>query len=60
MILTGDMKQRDIKEDGLDKFCQLVEKYEIDGVGIVRFTPDDILRHDIVREIILAFEKEGL
>lgn len=60
MILTGDMKQRDIKEDGLDKFCQLVEKYEINGVGIVRFTPEDILRHDIVREIILAFEKEGL
>ena len=60
MILTGDMKQRDIKEDGLEKFCKLVEKYEINGVGIVRFTPDDILRHDIVREIILAFEKEGL
>ena len=60
MILTGDMKQRDIKEDGLDKFCQLVEKYDINGVGIVRFTPDDILRHDILREIILAFEKEGL
>jgi spore coat polysaccharide biosynthesis protein SpsF (cytidylyltransferase family) len=54
------MKQRDIKEDGLDRFCELVEKYEINGVGIVRFTPDDILRHDIVRELVLAFQKEGL
>ena len=60
MILTGDTKQKDIKEDGLEKFCKLVEKYEINGVGVVRFTPDDILRHDIVRELILAFEKEGL
>ena len=60
MILTGDMKQRDIKEDGLDRFCELVEKYEINGVGIVRFTPDDILRHDIVRQLVLAFQKEGL
>ena len=60
MILTGDPVQKDIKEDGLEKFCKLVEKYEINGVGIVKFTPDDILRHDIVREIILAFEKEGL
>ena len=60
MILTGDPKQKDIKEDGLEKFCKLVEKYEINGVGVVRFTPDDILRHDIVRELILAFEKEGL
>ena len=60
MILTGDMKQRDIKEDGLDRFCELVEKYEINGVGIVKFTPDDILRHDIVRELVLAFQKEGL
>lgn len=60
MILTGDPIQKDIKEDGLEKFCKLVEKYEIDGVGVVHFTPDDILRHDIVRELILAFQKEGL
>ena len=60
MILTGDPVQKDIKEDGLEKFCKLVEKYEINGVGIVKFTPDDILRHDIVRELILAFQKEGL
>lgn len=60
MILTGDTKQKDIKEDGLEKFCKLIEKYNIDGVGVVHFTTDDILRHDIVREIILAFQKEGL
>ena len=60
MVLTGDPKQKDIKEDGLEKFCNLIEKYNIDGVGVVKFTPDDILRHDIVKELILAFEKEGL
>lgn len=60
MILTGDPKQSDIKVDGLERFCDMVERRSIDGVGIVRFTPDDILRHDIVRELILAFQSEGL
>jgi phosphate starvation-inducible PhoH-like protein len=60
MILTGDPKQKDIKEDGLERFCELVEKYNIEGVGVVKFTPNDILRHDIVKQLILAFEKEGL
>lgn len=60
MILTGDPKQSDIKVDGLERFCDMVERRGIDGVGIVRFTPDDILRHDIVRELILAFQSEGL
>lgn len=60
LIMTGDSKQRDIREDGLERFCNLVEKHNIDGVGVVKFTPDDILRSDIVKELILAFEKEGL
>ena len=60
LILTGDPKQKDIKENGLEEFCSLVERNNISGVGIVRFTPDDILRSDIVKELILAFEREGL
>lgn len=60
LVLTGDPKQKDIKEDGLERFCDLVSKYSIDDIGIVKFTPDDILRHDIVKQLIIAFEKEGL
>ena len=60
MILTGDPVQKDIKEDGLETFCKLVKDYHIDGVGIVNFTPEDILRNDIVKELVIAFQKEML
>lgn len=60
MILTGDTSQSDCKNSGLEQFCNIVEKYQIDDIGIVHFTTDDILRHDVVKKIILAFDKEGL
>lgn len=60
MILTGDPRQTDLKTDGLDKFCDLVERHRISGVGVVKFTTDDILRNDIVRDLVIAFQEEGL
>ena len=34
-------------------------KHHIQGVGVVRFNHDDIVRSDIVRQLVIAFEREG-
>jgi phosphate starvation-inducible protein PhoH len=36
-----------------------VEKYDIKDGGIVTFTHDDIVRSGIVKEFVIAFDKEG-
>ena len=60
MVLTGDPAQRDTKTIALEQFLGIVQKYAISGIGSVKFTPDDIVRSDIVRDIIIAFEQEGV
>ena len=60
MILNGDPVQKDIKDSGLETFCKLVKDYHIDDIGVVKFTVDDILRHDVVRQLVIAFQKEGI
>lgn len=60
MVLTGDPAQRDTKTTALEQFLGIVQKYAISGIGSVKFTPDDIVRSDIVRDIIIAFEQEGV
>lgn len=37
-----------------------MKKYGIKDFGSVKFTPDDIVRSNIVKELIIAFEKEGV
>lgn len=61
IIFTGDTKQSDLKkgESGLDWLCYMVEKYNIKGVDWVDFRPEDIVRSGIVRQFVMAFDKEG-
>src|SRR5574344_773794 len=59
MILCGDIAQTDIKgPSGILKFINMVKKHNIDNIGITEFTNDDIVRSDIVRDLILMYEKE--
>jgi phosphate starvation-inducible protein PhoH and related proteins len=60
MVLTGDPAQSDVV-NGKDilKFTSLCEKHGI-HIPIVRFTSDDIVRSDIVGQLVKMFEKEGL
>jgi phosphate starvation-inducible protein PhoH len=37
---------------------QLVLRYNIDDVGFVKFTRDDIVRSGITRDFVVAFEEE--
>lgn len=71
LIFTGDTKQNDLKvESGLDTTVALVERMlqthpsylnnddidELDaGFGIVRFLPDDVVRHGLTRGLVKMY-----
>ena len=64
MIFLGDDSgvQTDVKnkKDGLSYLLGIVDKYDIPNVGITYLGYEDILRHDIVREFVIAFDKEQI
>lgn len=55
MIINGDTKQSDIKNSGLDDAMTRLKK--VPKVGMVEFTRNDIVRSDIVKDIIEAYEE---
>lgn len=55
----GDCAQTDTRENGLKWFENIVQKHYISNVGVVKFTHDDIVRSGMVKELVIAFEKEG-
>lgn len=61
IIITGDSYQSDLKkgESGLEWLCNLIEDYNIKGADFVEFGPEDIVRSGMVKEFIMAFDKEG-
>ena len=55
MILTGDQFQSDLP--GKPAIIDLMEKVgKLDGVGIVRFKEEDIVRHSLVAKILKAIQ----
>jgi len=60
MILMGDASQSDIN-NGKDilKFCKMCENSGIE-IPIIRFTVDDIVRSDIVGQLVRMFIKEKI
>ena len=59
LYLTGDSAQTDTRHNGLSWFEDLVKKHYISNVGVVKFDHDDIVRSGMVKELVIAFEKEG-
>lgn len=59
LILTGDNSQSDTQHNGLRWFEDLVKKHYIQDVGVVRFNHDDIVRSGMVKQLVIAFEREG-
>jgi phosphate starvation-inducible protein PhoH and related proteins len=58
MIVTGDPSQTDLppgQKSGLSEAVELLRG--IDGVGHVKFAEGDVVRHDLVRAIVGAYEK---
>lgn len=58
-IITGDLSQIDLpknQQSGLKKTTEILN--DIDGIGVIHLSKDDVIRHRLVKEIIDAFEKE--
>lgn len=56
-VVTGDLTQSDLpkdKESGLVQVVSLLK--EIKGIEFVYFSGDDVVRHELVQEIIKAYE----
>ena len=58
MIVTGDPSQTDLppgQKSGLSEAVNLLAN--LDVVGRVRFSEGDVVRHDLVRQIVGAYER---
>lgn len=59
-IITGDISQIDLPpkiRSGLEKSVRILKN--IDGIGHVVLTEEDVVRHKLVKQIIKAYEKES-
>lgn len=59
MIITGDLTQIDLpkgQKSGLRDALEILE--DVEGIGIVRLTGKDIVRHKLVTRIVNAYEKK--
>jgi len=57
-VITGDITQIDLpvkNSSGLVTAIKILDR--IEGIGICRLTPKDVVRHPLVRKIIRAYEK---
>jgi len=60
IVINGDIKQSDInQQSGLSKILHLAKKYNMD-IPTIEFGVDDIVRSDICKQWIIAFEASGL
>ena len=58
-IITGDVSQVDLpkhQKSGLIKALGLLEG--VDGIAIIRLNGNDVIRHKLVKKIIIAFDKD--
>ena len=56
MVLMGDPMQKDTRYSGLVEFKKIVEKFNLD-IPVIEFTVDDIVRSDIVAQLVKAYMK---
>jgi phosphate starvation-inducible PhoH-like protein len=60
MVLMGDATQSDIDNgSNIIRFCGICSKHRIE-IPIINFTVDDIVRSDIVGQLVRAFIKEKI
>ncbi|MEE2679279.1 MAG: PhoH family protein [Myxococcota bacterium] len=59
-VITGDVTQIDLPND---KTSGLVEALEVlrgvEGIGVMHFTEDDVVRHPLVQQIVRAYDRWG-
>lgn len=62
IVINGDIKQTDLKgktQSGLAKCVQMATKYNM-NIPLIDFQIDDIVRSEICKKWIIAFDAEGL
>lgn len=60
LAICGDPRQAITRdENALDWITAFFERNNIEGVGVTYFTEGDCVRSGIVRDILIAFEREG-
>lgn len=58
MVITGDITQIDLpggKSSGLKDAARILR--DVPGIGVIKFSEQDVVRHEIVGSIIKAYEK---
>jgi len=58
MVITGDASQSDLPHNmtsGLNEALKILKGVE--GIEFIKFTDKDVIRHSLVRKIILAYDK---
>ena len=59
-IITGDLSQIDLPRNTVSGLRKAVEILgDVKGIGKVFLSPDDVVRHRLVKEIIIAFGKDS-
>ncbi len=59
MIITGDITQIDLEAGNESGMVEAIGTLAgIKGIGTVELTKDDIVRHQLVQEIVLAYKKK--
>ena len=57
MVITGDLSQIDLPSGQLSGLSDAVNRLDqIKGIGIIRFSGEDVVRHPIVARILKAYE----
>jgi phosphate starvation-inducible PhoH-like protein len=58
MIITGDLSQIDLPKDVKSGLADCIPKVEsIPGIGVVRFSETDVVRHPLAAKIIKAYDE---
>ena len=58
MVITGDLSQTDLPKDVKSGLGDAIRKVEvIEGIGTVRFSDVDVVRHPLAAKIVQAYEE---
>jgi len=59
LVITGDLNQHEkgFENNGLKDLIERLADNPISGIGIVQFTEDDIMRHEIIKNILRIYNK---
>lgn len=59
MVITGDTSQIDLPQGVKSGLVEAIETLEgVEGIGFIRFTAEDTVRHPLVARIVRAYERQ--